>query len=130
MVTPQISVIIPVYNTAKYLEQCMSTLVNQTFREIELICINDGSTDESRDILKKFALSDERIRLIDRETASGSAALPRNIGLEQAKGKYVIFLDSDDYFAETMLEKLYEHAEKMNAVHKTPIRNQMKADLP
>ncbi len=115
MVHPRISVIVPVHNTSRYLEQCMNTLVNQTFRDLEIICVNDGSTDGSLDILKEFERSDKRVVLVNRETASGSAALPRNIGLKRAKGKYVIFLDSDDYFAEIMLEKLYGHAEKTRA---------------
>lgn len=112
---PQISVIVPIHNTSQYLEQCMDTLVNQTFRDIEIICVNDGSTDCSQEILEKFASADKRIILLYRSCASGSAALPRNMGLERASGKYVIFLDSDDYFAETMLEKLYEYAEEWNA---------------
>lgn len=112
---PQISVIVPIHNTSQYLEQCMATLVNQTFRDIEIICVNDGSTDHSQEILEKFASSDKRIILLHRSCASGSAALPRNMGLERASGKYVIFLDSDDYFAETLLEKLYQYAEEWNA---------------
>ncbi len=113
--SPQISVIIPVYNTEDYLVQCMESIINQTFTDIEIICVNDGSTDNSRNILEKFALKDKRVFVINREKASGSAALPRNIGLAQARGKYVMFLDSDDYFDVTMLEKLYYHAENMHS---------------
>lgn len=115
MIHPQISVIVPVHNTSVYLRQCMESLINQTFRDIEIICIDDGSTDNSLGILQKYALTDERIILIHRDCASGSAGIPRNMGLERAKGKYVMFLDSDDYFAETMLEKLYACAEERNA---------------
>ena len=115
MAHPQISVIIPVYNTSGYLVQCLDTLVNQTFADTEIICVNDGSTDNSLEILKAFSEKDSRIIIISREKASGSAALPRNIGLENAKGKYVMFLDSDDYFDLSMLEKLYAHAEQTDA---------------
>lgn len=115
MTHPQISVILPVHNTSRYLQQCMDSVINQTFRDIEIICIDDGSTDNSLEILQKFALMDKRIILIHRDHASGSAGLPRNVGLERARGKYVMFLDSDDYFAESMLEKLYRCAEDRKA---------------
>lgn len=115
MTYPKISVIVPVHNTSAYLEQCMDSIMHQTFRDIEIICIDDGSTDNSFEILERFAASDERIFLLHRDEASGSAALPRNLGLKRAKGKYVMFLDSDDYFDRTLLEKLYERAEKTEA---------------
>lgn len=110
-----ISVIIPVYNTSEYLEMCISSIINQTLNNLEIICVDDGSTDGSLDILEHFAEQDARISVIHRESASGSAAIPRNIGLSQAKGKYVIFLDSDDYFDCQMLEKMYCCAEEKAA---------------
>lgn len=112
---PKISVIVPVHNVSEYLHQCIGTIVNQTFHNIEIICVDDGSTDDSWSILSEFAEKDNRMYLIHREQASGSGALPRNMGLEKASGKYVMFLDSDDYFDLTLLEKLYEKAEAVNA---------------
>jgi glycosyltransferase involved in cell wall biosynthesis len=115
MTFPEISVIVPVYNTSEYLVQCLDTIVNQTFRNIEIICVNDGSTDGSTDILNEFSSKDYRIIIVERKSASGSAACPRNAGLDIARGKYVMFLDSDDYFDICMLEKLLTHAEKTEA---------------
>lgn len=110
-----ISVVVPVYNTSKYLEQCISSILNQTFENLEIICIDDGSTDNSLEILEKLAAQDKRLSVIHRDSASGSAAVPRNMGLKYAKGKYIIFLDSDDYFDLQMLEKMYVCAEEKNA---------------
>lgn len=115
MKRPEISIIIPVYNTSEYLEQCISSIVNQTFKDIEIICVDDGSTDNCLGLLKKFADQDSRIFIIHREQKSGSAAVPRNLGMSYAKGKYIIFLDSDDYFEHEMLEKMYNCAEEKNA---------------
>ncbi|MCR5421602.1 MAG: glycosyltransferase [Lachnospiraceae bacterium] len=106
-----VSVIVPIYNTSQYLEECLGSLKKQTLKNIEIICINDGSTDNSLSILKRVANTDNRIIVIEREEASGSAALPRNEGLAVARGKYVMFLDSDDYFSPDLLEKLYKFAE-------------------
>jgi len=115
MPTPKISVIIPVYNTAGYLVECLDSVVNQTFRDIEIICVNDGSTDGSLDILNEFASLDNRFIVISHDCCSGSGALPRNTGLDSACGKYVMLLDSDDYIDLTMFEKLYDHAQEVNA---------------
>lgn len=112
---PEISVVVPVYNTAPYLEQCILSIIHQTFQNIEIICVNDGSTDRSPDILERLASQDSRISVIHREKASGSAAVPRNIGIDHASGKYIIFLDSDDYFDLQMFEKMYDCAEKKKA---------------
>jgi len=115
MIYPQVTVIVPVYNTSAYLRQSLETITNQTLSEIEIICVNDGSNDSSLDILKEFAARDNRIVILSRERASGSAARPRNMGLDIAKGKYVICLDSDDYFDTRLLEKLVERAEETGA---------------
>ena len=112
MAYPQISVIVPVYNSSEYLAQCLDTISNQTYRDIEIICVNDGSTDGSLGIIKEFAAGDNRFIVVDLDSSSGSAAFPRNIGLEIARGKYVIFLDSDDYFDLTLLEKLHVRSEE------------------
>lgn len=92
---PKISVIIPVYNVEKYLAECLTSVVNQTFKDIEIICVNDGSTDNSPKILKEFAQKDSRIRIINQENQGLSAA--RNTGLDVATGEYVSFIDSDDF---------------------------------
>ena len=99
---PKISVIIPVYNVEKYLGQCLDSVVNQTFKDIEIICIDDGSTDSSLDILKKYAQIDSRIIIINSENNGVSEA--RNKGIERAKGDYIYFIDGDDYIDQQCLE--------------------------
>lgn len=109
---PKVSVIIPVYNTELYLPKCLDSVINQTLNEIEIIAINDGSTDNSVEILNDYALNDSRIRIISSQNKGGGAA--RNIGLSIATGNYIIFLDSDDFFELDMLEKMYKSAIKDN----------------
>ena len=104
----EISVIIPVYNVEKYLPKCLDSICNQSFRDIEIICVNDGSSDNSLDILNDYALTDSRIKIIDQENQGLGAS--RNNGLEHAKGNYVYFIDSDDYLDLTALEKLHDNA--------------------
>ena len=115
MDTPLVSVIVPVYNTEQYLRQCIGTICGQTVCDIEIICIDDGSTDRSGAVLDELASQDGRMTVIHRASASGSAALPRNMGLDIAGGKYVMLLDSDDYFDRRMLEKLLARAEETGA---------------
>ena len=103
-----VSVIVPVYNVEDYLGECLDSIVNQSLRNIEIICINDGSSDNSLDILNEYAKRDDRIKVIDQENAGLGAS--RNQGLINAKGKYVLFIDSDDYIDLTTLEKLYDNA--------------------
>lgn len=118
----KISVVVPVYNVDKFLIQSLDSVVNQTFRDIEIICVNDGSTDKSRKILAEYAARDSRITIIDKKNGGLSSA--RNAGMKVAKGDYIAFVDSDDWIDETMLEKLYENAIKFDsqmsicAVHK------------
>lgn len=107
---PKISVIIPVYNTAQYLPQCLDSIINQTFNDIEIICINDGSTDTSLDILNEYSLKDHRIKIINQE--NNGQAVARNIGLDVAIGSYIYFVDSDDSIHEQTLEIMYSVAEK------------------
>lgn len=104
---PKVSVIIPVYNVEKYLRECLDSIINQTLKDIEIICVNDGSTDGSFDILNKYAEKDDRIKVIDKENEGAGAA--RNAGLKIAAGDYVLFFDADDYMAITALEKLYKN---------------------
>lgn len=92
-----LSVIIPVHNSGKYLRQCLDSVVNQTYKNLEILVINDGSTDESLDIITEFAYSDDRIKIINNQNASGNPGTPRNQAIEIAKGDYLTFVDSDDY---------------------------------
>lgn len=108
-----ISIVIPVYNIDKYLKECLDSLINQTFKDIEIICINDGSNDNSLKILEEYSKKDSRIKFYTQENSGSGAA--RNNGLKRATGKYVQFLDGDDYFELNMLEKLYNLAEKNQA---------------
>ena len=105
---PEISIIIPVYNSEKYLDTCLNSLINQTFKDIEIICINDGSMDNSLNIMEKYAQTDKRIIVISQENSG--VAVARNKGLKTATGNYVMFCDSDDYYypdmCKTMLNKL------------------------
>jgi len=103
--TPKVSVIIPVYNTGEYLNQCLDSLLNQTLQNIEIICVDDGSTDNSLEILRRYCEKDRRMNIISVENKGAGAA--RNIGLEKATGEYLSFLDADDFFEKNMLESLY-----------------------
>lgn len=109
MNTIKVSIIIPVYNVEKYLRQCLDSVINQTLRDIEIICINDGSTDGSADILREYSSADGRITVITQENRGLSAA--RNAGIRRAAGKYIYFLDSDDYIEKNAMERLYQQAE-------------------
>ena len=112
MNNPKISVILPVYNVEKYLSECLDSIVNQTLKEIEIICVNDGSTDNSFTILKEYASKDNRIKIIDKENEGQGYA--RKLGLDNASGEYILFCDSDDYYAElTAFEELYNYIEKV-----------------
>ena len=102
---PKISIIMPIFNSENFIEECLSSLINQIFKNFELICVNDGSTDNTLKILKKFEEKDERIHIITQENLGAGNA--RNVGMKASKGEYIIFLDSDDIFNETMLEELY-----------------------
>ena len=96
MIEPLISVIIPVYNTATWLRKCLDSIINQTYRNLEIICVNDGSTDDSASILDAYAAKDARIKVIHQTTNAGLSAA-RNAGLRAATGVYVSGVDSDDY---------------------------------
>ena len=100
-----LSIIVPVYNVENYLIRCLDSLVNQTLKEIEIICINDGSKDNSLNILEEYAKKDSRIIILNQENAGLSAA--RNAGMEIAKGEYIGFVDSDDWVDLDFFEKLY-----------------------
>lgn len=104
----KVSVIIPVYNAEKYLRECLDSVLGQSLKEIEVICVDDGSTDESLKILREYAEKESRLRVITQPNARQGAA--RNRALDLARGEYIAFLDSDDSFAPGALEKLYETA--------------------
>lgn len=106
----EISIIIPVYNVDKYLGECLESLINQSFNHFEIICINDGSTDNSQYILEEYQKLDERIVIYTTKNSGAGAA--RNNGIRYAKGKYILFLDADDIFDKDLLCKVYENAEK------------------
>ena len=104
-----LSVIIPVYNGAAFLRQCLDSVLSQTFSDYELICVNDGSTDATLEIMKEYENIDNRMSILNQDNLGVSAA--RNRGLECAKGSYVIFLDGDDWFETTMFEKMLTRME-------------------
>ena len=106
----KLSLIIPIYNTGNYLYQCLDSILNQTLKEIEIIAINDGSTDHSLNILNEYASKDNRIIIIDKE--NGGQGLARNIAIEKATGEYLGFVDSDDWIEPTMFEELYNDAKQ------------------
>ena len=110
---PEISVVMPVYNTAKYLPESISGVLAQTFRNFELILVNDGSTDKSLEIMQKFAKQDKRIKIINMDKNSGAAAA-RNEGIKHITGEYTLFVDSDDFMFPTMLEKMLNRAQIFN----------------
>lgn len=109
---PKISIIIPVYNSEEFINQCIQSILNQTLKDLEVIIINDGSTDDSLSIIKKIALRDGRIKF--KTITNSGVAVARNKGLEIASGEFVGFVDSDDYIDSQMYEKLYKTAVKHN----------------
>ena len=110
---PKVSVLVPTYNTEKYLAQNLDALVGQTLRDIEIIAINDGSTDGSLEIMQGYAQRDARIRIIDKPNSGYGASL--NQGIAQARGEYIAISEPDDYIERTMLAKMYKAAKKHNA---------------
>ena len=109
----KVSIIVPVYNVEKYLKRCLDSLVNQTLKDIEIICVNDGSTDGSLAILDEYVRNDDRIVVINQENSGQSVA--RNRGIDVAKGEYLGFVDSDDWVSEDYFEKLHNSAIQNNA---------------
>lgn len=108
-----VSVIVPVYNTEHYLKKCLDSILSQTLQEIEIICVNDGSTDSSPDILRQYAKKDQRIRLVQKE--NGGLVSARKAGVRIAQGKYIGYVDSDDWIEPEMYEKLYLYGEQNQA---------------
>lgn len=107
--SPVISILVPICNVEKYLDQCLKSLVNQTLRNIEIICLNDGSTDSSLSIMQKYAESDSRIVVVDKENTGYGDTM--NLGIRKARGKYIGIVESDDFIDPEMFENLYNLAE-------------------
>lgn len=110
MSSPKVSVIVPIHNAEKYLEQCLNSILGQTLKDIEVICVNDKSTDGSAAILDSYAANEPRLRVLQSPGLGAGGA--RNIGLESAQGKYLSFLDADDFFEPDMLESAVAKAEE------------------
>jgi len=142
---PLVSIIIPVYNTAKYLSNCLNSIINQSYCNLEIIIIDDGSTDDSYKIAKKYASKDSRIKLVHQKNSGQSTA--RNHGIKLATGKYISFIDSDDLITKDFIEKLlkpfgakdtilsvcgihYKRLRQASAsdVYTAPIRNRHKSE--
>lgn len=111
----KVSVIIPVFNAEKYLQHTLDSVLNQTFRDIEILCVDDGSTDQSLEILLDYSSRDNRIKILHQNKKSDGAALARNLGLKFATGEYIIFLDADDLFEPDLIEVSYRVAKEKNA---------------
>lgn len=109
MTKPAISIIVPIWNTEKYLRRCLTSLVNQTKKDIEIVCVNDGSPDNSLDIIKEFTAKDARVKLVDQKNQG--VAVARNVGLKHATGKYIMWCDSDDEYVLNMCEKMFNAIE-------------------
>ena len=109
----KVSIIIPVYNPGELLNKCLDSASNQTLRDIEIICIDDESSDGSLDILNKYAENDYRFKVLTQ--SNSGAGIARNKGLEYAIGEYIVFLDSDDYIELDMCEFLYNHAKNLDS---------------
>ena len=113
MQIPKVSVIIPVYNVEAYLRQCLDSVVNQTLRDIEIICVDDGSTDGSRAILEEYSEKDSRFKVIKQNHSNAGAC--RNAAMAIAKGEYLGFVDADDFCDLTLFEKAYTKAKSDDA---------------
>ena len=110
MKNPKVSILVPICNVERYLRECLNSLVNQTLREIEIICINDGSTDSSLSIIREYERRDERIVVIDKPNSGYGDSM--NKGIELARGEYIGIVESDDFASLNMFETLYKEAAK------------------
>ena len=112
---PAVSVIVPMYNSARYIKTCVQSVLNQTFRDFELICVDDCSTDDTIKIVLELAQNDGRVRVMRLGKNSGGASEPRNTGIRMSRGKYIAFLDSDDMYTPTALQELVTVGEQFQA---------------
>lgn len=122
-----VSIIIPIFNSENYLEKCINSIINQSYKDIEVILINDGSTDSSLEICEKYAIKDKRIKIINKENTGVSNS--RNIGINNAKGKYIFFIDSDDYLELDCIQKLIEKQKKDDVLVRTKFNNDKSISL-
>lgn len=113
MEIPKVSIIVPIYNVEKYLDRCMESLLNQTLKDIEIIMVDDGSPDNCPKMCDEYAKKDTRIKVVHKK--NGGLADARNAGLDVAQGRFIAFVDSDDFVKTDMYEKLYSQAVKQNA---------------
>ena len=109
----KVSIIIPVYNSERYLGECLDSVLNQTLKDIQIICVNDASTDHSEAILEEYARKDSRIVLLNNKQ-NGGLSYTRNHGMKVAEGEYIYFLDSDDSIVPEAMEELYAKAKKLD----------------
>lgn len=129
---PEISIIVPVYNVEPYLRRCIDSIINQSMNDIEIVMVDDGSTDKSGEICDEYMKSDNRIKVIHQE--NGGLSHARNVGINQAQGKYIMFVDSDDYVEKDFCKIPYNIAEKLdidflmfdNSYSKNGVRNHRK----
>ena len=112
---PAVSVIIPMYNSQRYIKSCVTSVLNQTLRNLEIICVDDCSTDDTFKIVSEIAQKDGRVRVCKLPKNSGGASEPRNVGMRMSRGKYIAFLDSDDLYTPTAMQELFILGEKWNA---------------
>ena len=110
MKPPSITILVPIYNVEKYLRMCLDSIVSQTFRDLEIILINDGSTDGSKSIIDEYSEKDPRIIIIDKANSGYGSSM--NIGLSKASGKYIGIVEPDDWIEPDMFESLYEESER------------------
>lgn len=108
----KLSVIIPIYNVEKYIPQCLDSILNQVFKDFEIICVNDGSSDNSLSVLQSYKAKDDRIIIIDKKNEGSGVA--RNAGLSIAKGDYIYFIDGDDWVEENVFDKIIAKADELN----------------
>lgn len=108
----KVSVIIPIYNAEKRIGKCLDSILNQTYNNFEIVCVNDGSTDSTENILKLYSNSDSRIIVINKKNEGASTA--RNVGIENSTGKYIVFVDADDTIEENMIKRLVEELIEKN----------------
>lgn len=105
-----ISIIVPVYNVEDYLKECLNSIINQIYKNLEILLIDDGSSDKSGEICDEFAKNDSRIKVFHKQNGGQSSA--RNLGLDKSKGDFISFVDSDDVLGENFIQKLYDMASK------------------
>jgi len=113
---PEVSIVTPIYNRAQYIGRAIQSVVDQTFDNWEMVVVDDCSTDSSREVIKSFALRDERIKLIESASNFGGPARPRNIGVERARAEYIAFLDSDDWWYPRKLEVCLGHVDRSDVL--------------